>query len=221
MKYWVYKESRILGPFDKEAVSGLPGLDSGTLVCAGDPAGSAWVPAGELPDLPGIASSGAGGLLEEFPSSGSLLDQLQIDSAGLLSDDEFPNSVAENLFQDAAFKKDFQDILSYRISTDESSARHARDKISELTAQLEAMYRQVSQLEAGQADLACRLASKELELRTRVPGAAAQAASSMEAPAAPGAEPVKTFLSPAPPPIPGGPPPVAAVPENVTVLKSA
>src|SRR5258705_410322 len=29
VKYWVYKESRILGPFDKEAVSGPPGLDSG------------------------------------------------------------------------------------------------------------------------------------------------------------------------------------------------
>ncbi len=213
MKYWVYKESRILGPFDKEAVSGLPGLDSGTLVCAGDPAGSAWVPAGELSDLTGFSSGGAGGLLDDFPSSGSLLDQLQIDSAGLIGDDEFPNSVAENLFQDAAFKKDFQDILSDRISTDESSARHAREKISQLTTQLEAMYRQVTELEAGQADLACRLASKELELRTRVPGAVAQAASSMEAPAVPDEAPVKTFLSPAPPPIPGGPPPVAAVPE--------
>ena len=51
MKYWVYKESRILGPFDKEAVSGLPGLDSGTLVCAGDPAGNSWMPAGELTEL--------------------------------------------------------------------------------------------------------------------------------------------------------------------------
>ena len=137
MKYWVYKESRILGPFDKEAVSGLPGLDSGTLVCAGDPSGSAWVPAGELSDLTGIAVSGAGGLLDEFPSSSSLLDQLQIDSAGLIGDDDFPNSVSEGLFQDAAFKKNYQDIFSDRTSTDESAARHARDKISELTAQLE------------------------------------------------------------------------------------
>ena len=51
MKYWVYKESRILGPFDKEGVSGLPGLDSGTLVCEGDPSGGSWLPAGEIKDL--------------------------------------------------------------------------------------------------------------------------------------------------------------------------
>lgn len=203
MKYWVYKESRILGPFDKEAVSGLPGLDSGTLVCAGDPAGASWVPAGELDGLTGIASGGAGGLLDDLPSSLGLLDQLQIDSAGLVGDDEFASSFAEELFQDAAFKKDFKDLLSERISTDESSARRARDKISELTAQLEAMYRHISELEAGQTDLARRLAAKELDLRSRR-SAEAIAAS-------PSSEPMKTFLSPAPPPIPGGPLPFAAV----------
>ncbi|MDD5302661.1 MAG: hypothetical protein PHS14_06065 [Elusimicrobia bacterium] len=212
MKYWVYKESRILGPFDKEAVSGLPGLDSGTLVCAGDPAGGSWIPAGELDGLTGIAAGGAGGLLDDLPSSLGLLDQLQIDSAGLVGDDEFPNSFAEGLFQDAAFKEDFRDILSERISTDESSARRAREKISELTAQLEAMYRHVSELEAGQTDLARRLAAKELELRSQASAAAGAASPSAELPAAP-AGAVKTFLSPAPPPIPGGPPPVAAVPE--------
>ncbi|MCR4296475.1 MAG: hypothetical protein NUW21_13140, partial [Elusimicrobia bacterium] len=94
MKYWVYKESRILGPFDKEAVSGLPGLDSGTLVCAGDPAGGAWAPAGELSELGGIASGGPGPV-DDFPSSAGLLDQLQIESSGLLGDDEFSASFAE------------------------------------------------------------------------------------------------------------------------------
>lgn len=204
MKYWVYKESRILGPFDKEAVSDLPGLDQGTLVCAGDPAGGAWTPAGELAELGRIASGGPGPV-DDFPSSAGLLDQLQIESSGLLGDDEFSASFAEELFQDAGFKKGFNDILAPRAAGDEAEARGAREKISELTARLEAMYRHVSELEAGRTDLARRLAAKDLELRARGLEPAADAA---PAPAAP----VKTFLSPAPPPIPGGPPPVAAVP---------
>jgi len=209
VKYWVYKESRILGPFDKEAVSGLPGLDAGTLVCAGDPAGGSWTPAGELSDLAGVPA-GLAGVVDDFPSSAALLDQLQIDSAGLIGDDEFTASFAEELFQDASFKKDFKDILTSRIMPDESEARRARDKISELTAQLEAMYLHVTKLETGQADLNRRLALKDLELRARG-GAEALLPTSMEPPAELEQAPAKTFLSPLPPPIPGGPPPVAAV----------
>ncbi|MCM2304550.1 MAG: DUF4339 domain-containing protein, partial [Elusimicrobia bacterium] len=100
MKYWVYKESRILGPFDKEAVSGLPGLDAGTLVCAGDPAGGSWTPAGELAELAGVPDGGVVPL-DDFPSSSGLLDQLQIDSAGLVGDDDFSDSFAQELFRDA------------------------------------------------------------------------------------------------------------------------
>ncbi|MBI2385991.1 MAG: hypothetical protein HYV14_08250 [Elusimicrobia bacterium] len=211
MKYWVYKESRILGPFDKEAVSGLPGLDAGTLVCAGDPAGGSWTPAGELSELAGLPDGGAGPL-DDFPSTSGLLDQLQIDSAGLIGDDDFPASLAEDLFQDASFKKDFKDILFPSADADAAESRCAREKISELTAQLEAMYRHVSNLEAAQTDLSRRLAAKDLELRSRGIEPAAQAAAAPPAP-----EPVKTFLSPAPPPIPGGPPPVAAVPASPAV----
>ena len=48
MKYWVYKDSRILGPFDKDAVAGLPGFDSSTLVSVGESASvgeGGWRPA--------------------------------------------------------------------------------------------------------------------------------------------------------------------------------
>lgn len=212
MKYWVYKESRILGPFDKEAVSDLPGLDAGTLVCAGDPAGGSWTPAGELAELSGLPSGGVGPI-DDFPTSAGLLDQLQIDSAGLIADDDFSASFAQELFQDAGFKRDFKDLLSAGAAADEAEARRAREKISELTARLEAMYRHVTELEAGHTDLARRLAAKDLELRSRgiePPEAPLPAA---EAPSAP----VKTFLSPAAPPIPGGPPPVAAVPSSPAV----
>lgn len=213
MKYWVYKETRILGPFDKEAVSGLPGLDAGTLVCVGDPSGSSWVPAGELDGLTGVPSAGAGDALEPLPSSMGLLDQLQIDSAGLVGDNEFPDALAEDLFQDAAFKKDFSDILSSRIEPGEPEARHAREKISELTAQLEVMARRLSELEAGRTDLAHRLAEKERG--TISPASAGPEASAplTELPADAVEGLMKTFLSPAAPPLPGGPVPVPAVPD--------
>lgn len=204
MKYWVYKESRILGPFDKEGVSGLPGLDAGTLVCTGDPAGAAWVPAGEMSDLAGVAARYEGPAYDELPSNASLLDQLQIDSAGLIGDDEFPGSLSQEMFQDAGFKKTFSDVLSERVSDEE--LRKSRDTIADLTDKLAAMYRHVSELEAAQTDLARRLAAKDAAF-----GAGADA----PAPEAPAAGlPAKTFLSPAPPPLAGGPPPVAGTPET-------
>ncbi len=172
MKYWVYKESRILGPFDKEAVSGLQGLDSGTLVCAGDPDGGSWVPAGELAGLTGIASGGVGGLLDDLPSSVGLLDQLLIDSAGLIGDDELSGSFAEELFQDASLKKGFGDVLSARAPSDDDEARRAREKIAELTSQLETMHHHISELEIGQTNLARRLVAKDLELHSRGDAAA-------------------------------------------------
>lgn len=209
MKYWVYKESRILGPFDKEAVSGLPGLDAGTLVCTGDPSGgNAWVPAAELDGFSGLA---AAPIYDDVPSSSSLLDQLQIESAGLLGDDEFPASFSENLFQDAGFKKDFSDILNDHISPDERHARQSREKIIELTNKLESLFRQVADLESGKSELERKLAARDFEVRTAP--AAGLPAADLPAAAAPAPVEGKTFLSPAPPPIPGGPPPIAAVPQ--------
>ncbi|MBI4060824.1 MAG: hypothetical protein HY403_05280 [Elusimicrobia bacterium] len=152
MEYWVYKETRILGPFDREAVSSLPGLDAGTLVCAGDPAGNAWTPAGELIGTARAEAGGAGDPLNDFPSSIALLDQLQIDASGLVGDDEFPGAVAEELFQDPAFKKDFQDILSARAPSDAPEVGLARAQISELTAKLEAARRRIAELELRPRD---------------------------------------------------------------------
>lgn len=196
MKYWIYKESRILGPLDKEAMSGFPGLDSGTLVCPSDPEGGAWVPAGELSDLSGLsftespktrtAAVGA----DEFPSEMGLLDRLQIDVAGLIGDDEFPGAFAEDLFQDADLKKSFGDILSARGPSDD----------------LEILCRRIAELEAIQTDLTRRLAEKDLELSRRgVSAAAAFAPTESLAPALPEIailptpEPLPTEASPPPP----------------------
>jgi hypothetical protein len=104
----------------------------------------------------------------DLPSTYGLLDQLQIDAAGLIADDEFPNA-AEDLFQDADMKKTFGDLLAPRPTVDEAELRRAKDRVSELTVQLELLYKRVAELESGQTNLVHRLAEKEMLLRRQPP----------------------------------------------------
>ncbi|MDE2510981.1 MAG: hypothetical protein KGL74_07650, partial [Elusimicrobia bacterium] len=175
MKYWVYKDSRILGPFDKDAVAGLPGLDASTLVSAGDTAGAGegeWRPAGDVAEFSGLASAlGPSWAGDEFGSTYGLLDKLQIDAAGLIGDDEFPGA-AEDLFQDADMKKTFGDLLTPRPPANETELRKAKEQVSELSLQLEMLYQRVTELEAGHTNLVHRLVEKELQLRGHPPQAA-------------------------------------------------
>lgn len=209
MKYWVYKDSRILGPFDKNAVAGLPGLDASTLVCAGEAAAAAegdWRPAGDVDDLAALTLDRGAAWPDDGPySTLSLLDKLQIDAVGLIGDDEFPEA-AENLFQDAEMKKTFGDLLS-RPSVDEAELRRAKDRAAELTAQLELLHARVAELEAGQSNLARLLAEKNTQLlaekkpQLREPAETA----SVPAPAAPAETapaPVNSVPTAAEPPVP-------------------
>jgi hypothetical protein len=168
VKYWVYKDSRILGPFDKNDVAGLPGLDASTLVCAGDSAAAGegdWRPAGDVAEFAALPLH-RGWSFDGPPSTFGVLDKLQLDSAGLIGDDEFPGA-AEDLFQDAEMKRTFGDMLAPRPSVDAAELRRAKNRTAELTVQLELLYRRVAELEAGQAGLTHRLSEKEEELRSR------------------------------------------------------
>ena len=171
-KYWVYKDSRILGPFDKDAFAGLPGVDSTTLVSAGDSAASGeggWLPAGEIAELTGVALDiGVSWPHDELSVTYGLLDKLQIEAAGLIDDDDFPGA-AEDLFQDADQKKNFADLLNPRPAAAEAELRRSKDRVSELTVQLEMLYKRVSELESSQTDLMHRLAEKEVALRLPPP----------------------------------------------------
>ncbi|MFI5361556.1 MAG: hypothetical protein ACHQ49_06275 [Elusimicrobiota bacterium] len=170
MKYWIYKDSRILGPFDKNSVAGLPGVDSSTLVCVGDDAAAGegdWRPAGDLPDLAALPlDRGAIWPDGDVPSTIGLLDKLQIEAAGLIGDDAYPGA-AEDLFQDADMKRTFGEMLAPKPSVDEAELRRAKERAVELTAQLELLYQRVAELETGQTNLVHRLAEKELQLRAR------------------------------------------------------
>ncbi|MBI3288708.1 MAG: hypothetical protein HYZ74_04240 [Elusimicrobia bacterium] len=204
MKYWIYKDSSIHGPFDKEAVSGLPGVDAGTLVCSGDLDG-AWVPAGEL----GLALDAASskGVNEGFSPMG-LFDRLQIDTSGLIGDDEYPGALAENLFQDADLKKSFSDVLSSQSS--DAELLRSRSRISELSLQVDNFCRRISELEEG-------LAKKERELQARPAAPASESRSETAAPTialmptpAPTLEPLPRIAPPAEPAKPEPAPAAAA-----------
>jgi hypothetical protein len=168
VKYWVYKDSRILGPFDKDAVAGFPGLDASTLVSAGDSAEAgegAWRPVGEMEGLSALSfDRGFSDSSDDFLSTYGLLDKLQLDAAGLIGDDDFPGAAAD-LFQDADMKKTFGELLTPRPSAPEGELRRAKDQVSELTQQLEMLYQRVTELEAGQTNLVHRLVEKEIQLR--------------------------------------------------------
>ena len=133
MKYWVYKDSRILGPFDKDAVAGLPGVDASTLVSAGDPASSAeggWRPAGEVNELGslGLGARPSWSVSDpDLPSGYGVLDRLQIDAAGLIGDDDFPG-LAADLFQDADMKRDFADLLTPKTPAGDAELSRADRK---------------------------------------------------------------------------------------------
>jgi hypothetical protein len=204
LKYWVYKDSRILGPFEKDAFAGLPGVDSSTLVCAGESAAAGegdWRPAGDVSDLAALTvDAGASWRGGESSSTFSLLDNLQLEAAGHINDDEFPGA-AEDLFQDAEMKRTFGDLLASRPDGDAAELRRAKEHSAELTVQLEMLYKRLAELEAGQTDLVHRLAEKEMLLRGQTPPAIAQPESFLGAPGAaaaptPGPAPTPTQTPP-------------------------
>lgn len=205
MKYWVYKDSRILGPFDRDSFAGLPGVDSATLVSVGDDAGARdadWRPVSEVPDLAGLGLDRASwAVLAEgdVPATQGALDRLQLDAAGLVADDDFP-AFAEELFQDPTMKRAFGDMLADKKVADEGELRRARDRSTELAAQVEALSKRLNELENSRAELMHRLAEQEARAR-------ASAASSPAVPA-----PVLPTLPPPVvlPPIAAAPPPAAA-----------
>lgn len=62
MKYWVFSDSRILGPYSREEMAGLEVVHGGTLVCQEGTSGVAdgdWRALEAVPELAGLALAGA------------------------------------------------------------------------------------------------------------------------------------------------------------------
>jgi len=223
VKYWIYKDSRILGPYERDAISGLPGFDAGTLVCAGENAGAAegqWAPAADIPELAPLTLGHGPTWSPDAPTSSfGLLDKLQIESAGLIGDEQYP-SAGEVLFQDAEIKRSFAELLVQRTRTDDSEVRRLRGLVSELSVQLELMYRRIAQLENTHTDFLQRLTAPETAARAAAyapaPAPAAATTPAPPAAAAPATPAPFSFAPPAVLPVtplaPAAPAEVAAAP---------
>lgn len=161
-----------MGPFERDAMAGLPGFDAATLVCAGDVAGASegqWSPAADVPELAPLALAHGAAWSPDAPdSSFDLLDKLQIESAGLIGDDQYP-SAAEVLFQDAELKKSFAELLVSRTSADDTEVRRLRGLVSDLSVQLELMYRRIAQLENTRADFLGKPSQPDAAVRPSEP----------------------------------------------------
>lgn len=205
MKYWIYKDSRILGPFDKQAFGDLPGLDASTLVCEGESpdGGGDWRPAGEIADLSALPlEHGLPWPSSDVPSALGPFETWELETFSLLADESYPET-AETLFQDADVKRSMADLLTPRPSVDEAELKRAKDRVVELTTHLELLYKRVAELESGQTSLVHRLAEKELLLRRQPPP-----------PPPPTLKALLRGVPPAPPPPPVPPEPIVVPPET-------
>lgn len=200
MKYWVYKDSRILGPLDREGVGRLPGVGAGTLVCSGDIVATSETDWHSLSDIPELAEFAAkqknAWSADEPPTTVGLLEQLNISSTKIV-DDSIPG-LAEDLFQERAFKQSFSEILPRSAEARaQQAAAPPPPKSDPIARQLEALNRRIQELEASHSELNRRLAEKEAALESRLAFNKPETASA----AAPVAAAPQTFTPP-PAPIP-------------------
>jgi len=102
MHYWIYQDSRILGPFAREDVLSVPGVGQGSLVCEGSATGAAdqdWKPLDSVPELAGLLGSRAIAAAV-MPSELDSFGQFQETAHALLDNigrsDEYPSAVLQD-----------------------------------------------------------------------------------------------------------------------------
>ncbi|HBL17654.1 MAG TPA: hypothetical protein DD417_13130 [Elusimicrobia bacterium] len=102
MHYWIYQDSRILGPFAREDVLSVPGVGQGSLVCEGSATGAAdqdWKPLDSVPELSGLLGSRAGAsavMPSEFDSFGQFQETAHALLDNIGRSDEYPSAVLQD-----------------------------------------------------------------------------------------------------------------------------
>lgn len=221
MRYYVYKDSDILGPFAPEELES-GGFSSDALVCAESAAGGRdgdWLNAGDVGELSRLRSGTVTALLDDEPVTGvetGLLERLELDSVGIsVESGQGPGWLAD-LLDDAEFRQRWADVLPK--PSDDTELLGARFKISELTSQIEALQSKLAELEklapprpdaAAKGAAAPEAAPAAQEPAESAAEAPAPEAAKLAAPSAPEAQGVKlAFTKPpaaAPAPKPSGP----------------
>ena len=154
MRYWVYKDARIVGPMSPEEVSHLEGADSNLLLCPEGTDGSResdWKTAGEVPDLE------------------SLLPQAQA-TVSPLEAAEFETWSAREFFLDEFLEppqlRSWAPSASRPVRQPDDSETHPR-RNPELDAKLGELEEKLSKHERQQEEILERLAEKDLRLQER------------------------------------------------------
>ena len=151
MRYWVYKDSQILGPLAKEDLGLAGGVRPETLVCAEDNAGrmdTDWRCAEEVSELSSLcatapAPAGEDVLLE--PDFG-LLERLQFETLALPGEGD-EEGWLRDLFSPASR------IPAADLPRPDESARQqlkdSQTRVEELTAQIELLNRRLAEMETA------------------------------------------------------------------------
>ncbi len=182
MRYWVYQDSRILGPFGKEELRSVEGLDQASLVCPDNNTGTReldWVPLENIEDLSSVFgpaketqqqtaiaagnfdefSQQAHASLEKIGSGENWMEAIQRDPRlsdlwGAMPEDIGPEKNWE-LQQNSAFENRFTE-LQEKLDVQERRQNEILDRLGEKDRQLEEKDRTIAQLRAqlGGAEVA-------------------------------------------------------------------
>ncbi|MBI3553877.1 MAG: hypothetical protein HY077_15385 [Elusimicrobia bacterium] len=148
MRYFIYSDGNVSGPFDPRELEESGGLPADALVCAESLSGrrdSDWLPACEVAGLSALRPSSATAVLDEplLPGETGAFERLELETFGGPAAGDGENWLLD-LFDDAQFRQRWGELLP-KPSEDAEEVSQAR--ISELTGQLEALKSRLSELE--------------------------------------------------------------------------
>ncbi|MFH2205086.1 MAG: hypothetical protein ABIJ96_18405 [Elusimicrobiota bacterium] len=105
MQYWVYHDARVLGPFSKEDLASVQGLDADSLVSKADSSSGAregdWTALGSLPELMGLYDQEVGvALAPAAEHSPRPFDHFREESHDILDRIGYPEAWISGIFED-------------------------------------------------------------------------------------------------------------------------
>lgn len=203
MRYFVYKDAKIVGPLSPDDLAGWGGVERDALVCSEDLSGRRdddWRAAGDVPELSDkLRASSLSTAVAEEPLPGTesgLLERLELETMGVSR--EGGDDWIAGFLDDAEFRTRWGFVIPKPDDESPQRLSAAQNRITELEGQLRAFQQRVKDLEEQQRDLLSRLRGN------------AQTGRLEEAPPPPPAAPAPTV--PEPPPASVFEPPMPELP---------
>ena len=141
MRYWVYQNSRVAGPFDRQELSALRGLTAETLVCPEHSGGMEekdWASVGSIEELASMpARASAAGVLA--PAGRDDAPQAASDFSGLFEPDKFSLDAPSEFFsvnEEIAGYETRQDHMLDRLADKDRQVQERDKAIEELRARI-------------------------------------------------------------------------------------